>query len=254
MNPDPIDRAATLLFQARTQRTTLAALPPDCVPQDASQAYAVQRRVLALSGQPVAGWKVGAKSPTAEPTCAPLPADAVLASPADAGAAGGLPAGALIEAEFAVRLARDLPPRERPYTAAEVVDAVDAFLPAIELVVSRFDDFRAQPALATLADSSSNFALVVGAPVRAFALDDLSRLAVRVTIGTAVAADTVGGNPARDPWRLLAWLANVGSAWAGGLKRGQVVTTGSFVGMLPAAAGDHVAIDVAGVGAASVRL
>jgi len=35
---------------------------------------------------------------------------------------------------------------------------------------------------------------------------------------------------------------------------GSVVTTGTWVGMLPAQAGDEVAVDFAGIGSASLRL
>jgi len=38
------------------------------------------------------------------------------------------------------------------------------------------------------------------------------------------------GNPAGDMIRLVVWLANEGSVWAGGLKAGQFVTCGSWTG------------------------
>jgi 2-keto-4-pentenoate hydratase len=37
-------------------------------------------------------------------------------------------------------------------------------------------------------------------------------------------------NPAGNMMRLVLWLANTGARWAGGLKAGQAVTTGSWTG------------------------
>ena len=36
--------------------------------------------------------------------------------------------------------------------------------------------------------------------------------------------------------RLIAWLADEGAVWAGGLKAGQIVTCGSWTGITEAAA------------------
>jgi 2-keto-4-pentenoate hydratase len=45
------------------------------------------------------------------------------------------------EAEFAFRMAVDLPPRAAPYTVDEVLRSVAALHPAIEVPDSRYDDF-----------------------------------------------------------------------------------------------------------------
>ena len=47
----------------------------------------------------------------------------------------------VVEAEFAFRMARDLPPGSRPHMREEIADAIEGVIPAIEIVDSRFDDW-----------------------------------------------------------------------------------------------------------------
>jgi len=237
------DIARRLLDARRTQtRISLA----DLMPADAGEAYAVQDLVAQSLG-PVGGWKVGAKGPEAEPTCAPLAAAGILPTPAS------LPDGAWrargIETELAVRFDADLPERDTPYTRAEVLAAIGAVLPTIEVVETRLLEFpRAQP-LAMLADMGAHGALVTGRPIPFDpAMLDSTRLAARQWFGEEVVADSTGGNPAIDIGRLLTWLANHCAARGLGLTQGQIVTTGSCTGMLFAPAGARVRGLVAGLG------
>jgi len=60
------------------------------------------------------------------------------------------------------------------------------------------------------------------------------------------------GNPAGDPLRLLAWLANEGAHSLGGLRAGQWVTTGSCTGTVLVAPGTRVVADFPGLGRAEL--
>lgn len=75
-----IKAAAALLLAARNHEVALARLPDEYVPVDAAEAYAVQDQVSAALGE-VGGWKVGAKAPGAQPSCAPMPAQFIFAAP-----------------------------------------------------------------------------------------------------------------------------------------------------------------------------
>jgi 2-keto-4-pentenoate hydratase len=182
---------------------------------------------LALGG--FAGWKVGAKGPAAEPTCAPIAPSLLHASPHRFEPAQLRLRG--IEAEFAVMLAHDLPPRARPYEPGEARAAVASVHAAIELVESRFADRDAVDPLALLADGNSHGALVYGAGAQADAVADPARARVQLWIGGERVDDVVGGNPAGDVWRLLAWLANHCAARGRALRAGQIVTAGSCTGL-----------------------
>ena len=241
-----IEQAAALLRAARRDPgQLLPALPDGLRPADAATAYAIQQAVAA--GVAIGGWKVGAPNPTAPCFCAPMPAAGLHASPAR------LPAGRLrgVEAEIAFRLGRDLPPRATPYDRAEVIAALASAHPAIEVLESAYLDPRTVDPLSGLADSVMHGGFVHGPAVTAWQGVDFAAVTVTQTIGDAVRTAT--GNPAGDMIRLVVWLANEGSRWAGGLRAGQFVTCGSWTGFTPAPAGARVRVAFAGIGDAAAE-
>jgi 2-keto-4-pentenoate hydratase len=250
MSPAEVERAAELLVAARRARRPLAALPESCRPRSLADAYAIQDAVGRRLG-PVGGWKVGAAGRDDEPRCAPLPAELVLASPTTLAAARFSLLG--IEAEVAFRLGRDLPPRERPYGADEVIAAIAAAHPAIELVDSRFTDREGVDKLSALADANSNGAFVYGPAAGGWPRIDWSRQPVELSVDGRRVAGGTGSNPAGDLVRLVVWLANH-CAGRGGLKAGQLVTTGSWTGLIEAPPGSRVVAEFAGLGRAELTL
>jgi 2-keto-4-pentenoate hydratase len=211
----------------------------------------VQDHVAARLGR-IVGWKVGAGSPTAEPNCAPLFADLVAASPARWPAARFPLRG--IEGELAFRFGAAVPPRAAPYDEDEVWAAVATLHPAIELVDSRFADFRAMDKLALLADNQSNGAFCYGAAMRDWRGVDFLRQPATLLVDGAEAASAIGGNAAGHPRRLLAWLANHCARRGRGLAAGDIVTTGSHTGLVFAAPGTTATVRFAGIGDASLTL
>src|SRR5690349_17353391 len=108
----------------------MAALPEAVRPRTRAEAYAVQAALAARSPHPLFGWKIAATSVAGQrhlnvdgPLAGRLFRERAFASGAE------VPFGAnhmrVAEAEFAFRMAIDLPPRREPYTADEVLAAVD---------------------------------------------------------------------------------------------------------------------------------
>ena len=221
------------------------------VPADRAGAYAIQDATLAAMG-PVAGWKVGAKGANAEPHCAPLPSSGIHASGVTL--TGSAWRWRCVEVEVAFRLGRDLDPKGRLLAPAELAEAFDAVLPAIEVVESRLLDGQTADPLAQLADLQCHGALVLGSP-SAFvpAQLDLHTAEASLHFGTASAAHSHGGNPAQDVWRLMSWLARHCAQRGQPLRTGQIVTTGSCTGLLTAPMGMTVRGEIVGVGAVDLR-
>ncbi|HXY98976.1 MAG TPA: fumarylacetoacetate hydrolase family protein [Stellaceae bacterium] len=238
------------LIEARRGGTHIASLPPGCVPADAAAAYAVQEAVAATLGR-IVGWKVGA-GPGDVLECAPLLADLVAESPARF-AAARFPLGG-IEGELAFRFGRDLPARAQPYDAEEVWQAIDTLHPAIELIESRFVDFRAHDRLVLLADNLANGAFCHGPGVRDWRHVDFLAQPASLVIDGAEVACAMGGNAAGHPKRLLAWLANHCARRGRALAAGDVVTTGSHTGLVFAKPGATATVRFAGVGEARLTL
>jgi 2-keto-4-pentenoate hydratase len=89
---------------------------------------------------------------------------------------------------------------------------------------------------------------VYGPGLAAWQALDFPTITVTQTIDGAALSRT--GNPAGDMIRLVEWLANEGSRWAGGLRAGQFVTCGSWTGKTLAPAGAHVRVAFPGLGEA----
>lgn len=245
---DPAAAAQRLL---RAHKGAAAVPHTDALPPDLAAAYAVQDATLRLLG-PVGGWKVGAKGPSAQPACAPLPTSRVFAT----GAALLGPPWRMrgIEVEVALRLGRDLVPTDGEPDAAMVRDAVEAVLPAIEVVETRLADWRDSAPLAQLADLQSHGALVVGAASMCKPAEmDLRSVEAYLAFDGQPVASTRGANPAADIWRLLGWLAWHCAQRGQPLRAGQIVTTGSCTGVLFAPEGAHVQGQLAGIGLVELR-
>jgi 2-keto-4-pentenoate hydratase len=238
-----------LLVQARRSGQPLDGLPPALRATSAAQAWAIQDAVQELLGERAGGWKVGVVEGV-PPTCAPMFASLIQPSPLSIPAATVPLLG--VEAEIAVRIGRDLPPRAEPYTRADILAAIESVCPAIEIVHSRFRSFLTTAPDDKMADNVGNGGFVYGPPVTAWQRLDLTALKLSFTIGGKTVVERVGGNPSGDPIIPVIWLANHLTGRCGGLKAGQIVTTGSCVGLPFAKPGDRVVARFDGLGEAEV--
>ena len=246
-----ITRAARLLVSAhRTRR--LAATAGVGLKSEAD-AYRVQDRVYAELWPETrpAAWKAGGPSDKVAPTAAPIPAERLLRSPASVSASHMHLLG--VEAEVAYRLARDLPPRSRPYSERAVAAAVGEVLVTIEVCDTRLAGWSRAPQPWKLADFQNNGALVAGSGTAQWHEIDFARQEVTVTIGEKRQAFR-GSHPFGNPFRLLPWLVAHCVKRGIGLHAGDIVTTGSWSGLAPAQAGDVVVARFPGIGEATVRI
>jgi 2-keto-4-pentenoate hydratase len=246
MMSDTASQAAGLLIAARSNGTRLADLPPALRPADRAAAYAIQHQVAATLGK-IGGWKVGAPNEQAEPICGALPVSGVVPSPAVVPASRAHLRG--IEAEVCFRIGTDLPPRATPYRREEVIAAIAAAHPAIELLESRFEDPDAVDPLTNLADTQSHGGFVYGPGLADWHGIDFARETVEQYVDGKLQMSRTG-NPAGDMIRLVVWLANEGSVWAGGLKAGQFVTCGSWTGKSVVGPGAQVRVRFPSLGEA----
>ncbi|HCT60759.1 MAG TPA: 2-keto-4-pentenoate hydratase [Acidobacterium sp.] len=259
---DRLDRAAGMLVEARRTLSLLENLPVELCPRTLDEAYAVQDRVAALFGA-VGGYKIGAPTPEAAPLFGPMPLfgpDAV---------AGGFPRAATgeevliggplrrmrgIEAEIAFLLGSDLPPRDTPYTREEVVAAIASAHPGLELLESAFVDPDKVERPTMMGDLQINGGYVLGPALPGWQSVDLTEESVKVTVdGEVRFRGTASNSAGTDLLRLVVYLANEGAARTGGLRAGQVITTGSWSGKTLAHAGSVARIEFSTFGGVKIR-
>ena len=244
---------ADALIAARRNNRTLGAAPWTDALQDATQAYEVQDAVAAAlgwfgdDGAVPRHWKSGGGSRSATLTHAPLPPAGVRASPADfSDLAFHVPG---IEAEIALRLGQDVTPAQAAQLDhGDAASLIDAMAVSVEIVDSRWQDLAATPALLRLADSQVHGALAIG-EWQSYAAVDWASQRCETKVGNAETVVREGTHPLADPaWLLPAWLRHV-TRHGQTAPAGTVVTTGSWVGIVPCRRGDQVAVEFAGIGA-----
>jgi 2-keto-4-pentenoate hydratase len=238
----------TLLIEARRTGVLLAALPASCCPQSVDDAHAIQDATVAALGDRVAGWKVAA------PLDGKVVHGAILQSRMLA--SGATIAAAMVpllgvEAEVAFHFDHALGPRGRAYDYDEVAAAVTAF-PAIEIVDSRFLDYKGTPLIQRIADCVSNGAFVAGSSVRRWRDIDLAKLDARIEADGEVMTRRVGGHPTGDPLLPAVDLVN-DLRHTTGVLAGQLMTTGTYTDLNYAKPGQRVRATFEGFGSVEVR-
>ena len=246
MTPQQIEEAAGALAAARTGQA-IAGLPEGARPQSEADSYAIQDAAMRRLGETPGGWKVGF-SPDGGVFCAPIYASRVHASPASLPARGFHLIG--IECEIGFRLNRAFGERAQPYGKDEVL-AGAALHPTIEIVDSRYQDFRSLDRLQVLADNFSNGALVYGAAASGWQGMDLVHPPIAVTADGKPFADCTGLR-AGDPVTLLVELVNFVATKRGGVAAGTFVTTGTHTGMVFTEPGVRIVADYGPLGRVEV--
>jgi 2-keto-4-pentenoate hydratase len=255
-----IRQKADAIFRLWRERREIAILPPELMPADLDEAYAIRQafeEIENASGRgAVAGFKIGLTTPIMQQLCGvDEPCyGAIFAGEVHRGRAE-LATGKYcrlgIETEIAVELGEDLPHgRDR----GRVAGAVESCMAAIELLEDLRHDYKHLSAAAMVAGNVWNAGIVVGAPVTDWRRLDLARVTARLTINGREIGTGRGGDVMGNPLNALAWLADKRAAQGAPLKRGTIVMTGSMVPIQFPAAGDRAVVEVDGLGTAELAV
>ena len=221
-------------------------------------AYDIQDKYVALlraaHGEPM-GYKVGLTSKAMQTFCGvdhPI-AGVMLASRvlqsgasvrrADYGRLG-------LEFEIAVRMKSDMPATAT--TPAAVAPHVDGVGAAIEIVDDRAADYTGLDVKSVIADNSWNAGFIAANFLGQWPeLEPLLGKATRdgVSVGEGSGRDILG-----HPFNSVAWLNTHLASRGDGLRRGQIVTTGSVMKtVFPTEAGDYW-FNVPGLGSVEIKV
>src|SRR5262245_43923566 len=150
-NPIDTSTAAEILVKQRRSLTPISPLPEPLRPRDEAEGYALQRavkqRLVAGGLGPVVGHKIGCTTAVMQaflgignPCGGNVYAQGVLRR------RGRVPRHRFVklgvECEIAVMLGSELTPGDGPFDREGVAAAVEAVMPAIEIVDDRYRDFR----------------------------------------------------------------------------------------------------------------
>lgn len=251
---EAISEAADRLHEAALQGVPTAPIRDLLAAGDIEAAYAVQRinteRALA-AGRRLVGRKIGLTSAAVQqqlgvnqPDYGMLFADMARPEATDIQIADILQPRA--EAEIAFVLGRDLDSEQ--LTVAEIIQAIDFALPAVEIVGSRIAswDIRITD---TIADNASSGLYVLGSrPVR---LGDFDPRLCGMVMERAGEPVSVGAGAAclGSPLNAVLWLARTMARAGHPMRAGDTILSGALGPVVPVSPGDVFDVRIEGLGA-----
>ncbi len=254
LSPAELEVVAEIIARARIEHRSTV-LPERLKTRHWDSVMAVMLRANEILGWASAGWKIGAASEEVRraegvpwPAPGQLSLSGVHASPAR------LPSSLFInyrcsECEFAFRMGADLPPRAEAYTEAEVADATEALMPALEIGDTVFDDwYGASGYQGSSLDNGGAAAFVHGAPITNWRGLDLPNAKIDLYLNGTYIKSGYGRAAMGNPLTSLTWMANWLRERGQGLRRGEFVSTGTCTGHFFAAPGDRLDVDFGPIG------
>ena len=249
---------AARLLQAERERRPIAKISDDYPTLDWEDAYAIQNAIRAdklAQGVRIAGLKAGLTSRAkmrqmnvTEPVFGFLCSD------------GAWPdGGALdmaryiaprIEAEIALITKREL--RGPGCHLAQVLAATECVLPAIEVLDSRYENFKFD-LVSVVADNTSAAGFVTGGRARRLADVDLPTVGVVVEKNGAVVEVGAGAAVLGHPAEAVAMLANNLARRGETIPAGSFVMTGGITAAIAIARGDAITVRYQDLGSVSLR-
>lgn len=233
MEPSRLADAAAYVMTRR-----LARLPVErqaCL-RSMGEGYAAQvlaNRAIAKALGPVVGFKIGGTAENTrklinvtEPVLGEVFASRVHRSGATLPFASVIKPG--IETEIAVRLARPLPSRERPYSRAEAEAAIGTVMASIEIVDDRYVDFKTVGGPTLAADNVYNAYVILGQEHAYEAGMPLDRLGARTLIDGSEVATGTGAALMGHPLEALLFAAEKRRQLGLGLDAGSFITLGTM--------------------------
>ncbi|HEY0333302.1 MAG TPA: 2-oxo-3-hexenedioate decarboxylase [Stenotrophomonas sp.] len=253
-----LDQCARLLHAAERDVREVHKITDDHPALDVADAYRIQQRLCALKqadGVRIVGMKMGLTSHAKmQQMGVDTPIYGFLGSDNAVDDGASVDTRALIhpkvEAEIAFVMRDEL--RGPGCTAAAVLAATDYVVPAIELIDSRYENFRFDlPSV--IADNTSASRYVLGSRPTDVGTIDLQTLGVVLEKNGQVAEVGAGAAVLGDPAAAVAMLVNMLSEHDTPLAAGVVVLSGAITAAIAVQAGDNVLVRAEGIGTVSMR-
>lgn len=257
MEQSIINQLAAALYEAEKSTTPIATLT-DQYQLTNDEAYAIQLEGMKLrlaDGHRIVGKKIGLTSKAMqnalgvfEPDYGYI-ADYMMGYEGEAVALNELIAPK-VEPEIAFVLKEDL--QGPGITVADVLRATAGIMPAIEIIDSRVKDWKIK-IQDTIADGASIGRVILSGKLTPLEDIDMRYMGLVLAKNGEVVATAAGAAVLGHPANAVAWLANKLAQYNIGLKKGEIIMSGSFTAACPVADGDTVTCQFDRIGSVSAR-
>ena len=259
MTPQDIEAEAEALFQAEVtgrQRGLISLAHPEA---GLDEAYAVQAALVArkrAAGRVGIGWKIGLTSRAMQEALKiTTPDSGILLDDMLFADGAVVPKGRFIqprvEAEIAFLMGDDIGGQD--ITRADVLAATEFVAPSLEILDTRIlrvdpASGRARTIVDTVSDNAANAGLVLGAARHDPRGVDLRWVGAVVKRNGVVEETGLGAGVLDDPVTSVAWLIVRLARYGQGLRKGDIVLSGSFIRPIEAPSGSQFDADFGGFG------
>jgi len=254
---------ADALANTRLNRVPFAKMPDENRPADQPQGYSVQPLLHARLGRAGqghrAGYKIGCTTKVmqqyldiAQPCAGGIMANTIHHRFCEAAFDDYCRVG--VECEIAVAMAMDLivEPRQ-PLKVADVEPYVGEYMAAIEIVDDRYVEYTDMDTPTLIADDFFGAGCVLAKGTMGTRSFNLPEARGRMVINDTEVGSGGGAAILGHPLNALCWLVRFLAGSGQGVKAGEVIMLGSIVQTQWLSRGDHVVVEVEGLGQTQAR-
>jgi 2-keto-4-pentenoate hydratase len=157
-----------------------------------------------------------------------------------------------VECEFAFEMAHDFPARNQEITREALIEAIGGCYIALEVVGRRTSGDGLPKYPGVIADFGAHAAFVMGAEVPDWQNADLAAAAVKGLVNGTVTNEGTGGAVMGHPLNALQWLAETLKERGKKLEAGDIISTGTALGLIKPEPGATVTGDFSPFGTVSL--
>lgn len=258
LTKDVIKKLAEHLESAQLECRDVTKITNDYPDMDFDDAYSVQEEIQAQKaarGETIVGYKMGLTSRAKmDQMGVDSPVYGFLSDRFEVQEGSAVPADRFIhpkvEAEIAFVTKSEL--KGPGCTVADVIAATDFVIPAIEIIDSRYENFKFD-LVSVIADNASSSGFVTGSQMLRPEGVDLSSLGVVLDINGETVATGAGAAVLGHPANSIAQLANMLGERGQSVPAGSLILSGAITAAQAVKAGDTVTVRGQGMGMTSFR-
>ena len=219
------------------------------IPSNKKEAYEIQLGYETLSKYELFGWKVAATSKDGQkhigvdgPLAGRLIKEKSFSNNSKISLKNNFMK--LVEAEFAFKLSKNFPVRDKLYNFSEVLDGIDSCIPAIELPDSRFKNYKKLGSNVLISDNACAGEFVINVNSGKSPTNiDLSNFEVHCYKNNSLISVGIGKNVLENPLKALMWLINELNSLEINVLRKQIILTGTCIKPFSVERKDNILFD-----------
>ena len=263
MKLDKINIAADKLFKARINVNRIKNLPKNCIPHNQIEAYKIQeilteKHLSVNKKYHIIGKKIGCTNKTAqkqinvtEPFYGNLLSN--YSSKNNCLIKSEKFSKLFVEPEFGFKIGKELNFLKAPFSTKNIYDIIDYVMPAIEIVDSRFTNWKNIGINNLIADNGVNGFWIYGKKFKNLDLFDFSNHSVSLFFNDKLIDVGNSANVLGSPINSLTWLINKMAKNKKSLIKGRYISTGTCTIVKSAKKNDNICADFGKLGKVKIK-